>query len=777
MAAVLSLSAAAWCQVRSDMPVTSPPVDRVVPLEVTINGDKLGTWAFVERQGMLYAPQDALDEWRVQLRAGAEPIVLRGVEYWPLSSVPGYSAKANYSTQSVDINFAPEAFTSTKVSKQESRQFAPSPIIPSAFANYELTYSDSSGTSERTRSLGAMLEVGASMGLGVLTSSQVGRNLTGSSMEPSGWTRLETTFTRHFPQENMTLRLGDAATRVGLWGRATYFGGVQLATNYTLIPGFLTQPIPVVSGVSSAPSTVELYVNGVLKQVTQVPTGPFAIDNNAALTGSGEARLVVKDILGREMVITQPFFTSASLLAKGLNDWSAEAGALRRDLGQASSNYGPDFVAGTWRRGLNDNQTLELRGEATPQARSAGIGLITAMPAGTLGRAAWVGSRDDLSNAGSQWLLGIERQWATAYLNLQAQAASRTFRELGFTDKDLPARRQFAFTASQTTATMGSFGIAAAVLSSWDGPGVRTVSLNYSLPIGQASTLAANASRAYGAAGTGTSFGLTLHIPLDRNRQVTTVVQSQGGRVDAYAAAAQTAGIDSDIGWRVLGGHQANQAHAEGGLYYQGRNGNLYADMSSSPGQTSIRTGAAGGFVVAAGDYFVTRRVEQSYAVVEVKDMDDVAVGIGTNMLTRTNAHGMALVPNLGANAPNQIRLNPQDLPVSAEIESIETIVVPAWRSAVKADFPVRSGRAALLRIEFDDGLVAPAGAVIRVRGQKDEFIVARRGESYVTGLETKNKLELEWNGQRCGLEAVLPPLDKNNIARVGPLLCAGVKR
>jgi len=157
--------------------------------------------------------------------------------------------------------------------------------------------------------------------------------------------------------------------------------------------------------------------------------------------------------------------------------------------------------------------------------------------------------------------------------------------------------------------------------------------------------------------------------------------------------------------------------------------------------------------------------------------MDDVAVGIGTNMLTRTNAHGMALVPNLGANAPNQIRLNPQDLPVSAEIESIETIVVPAWRSAVKADFPVRSGRAALLRIEFDDGLVAPAGAVIRVRGQKDEFIVARRGESYVTGLETKNKLELEWNGQRCGLEAVLPPLDKNNIARVGPLLCAGVKR
>jgi outer membrane usher protein len=53
---------------------------------------------------------------------------------------------------------------------------------------------------------------------------------------------------------------------------------------------------------------------------------------------------------------------------------------------------------------------------------------------------------------------------------------------------------------------------------------------------------------------------------------------------------------------------------------------------------------------------------------------------------------------------------------VSAEIDSIEQSVVPAWRSAVKVAFPVRSGRGALLRIVLDDGEAAPAGAFVSTR-------------------------------------------------------------
>jgi outer membrane usher protein len=180
---------------------------------------------------------------------------------------------------------------------------------------------------------------------------------------------------------------------------------------------------------------------------------------------------------------------------------------------------------------------------------------------------------------------------------------------------------------------------------------------------------------------------------------------------------------------------------------------------------------------LADGHIFATRRVDQGFAVAEVKDYGDVGVGVGTNVLTHTDNTGVALVPNLGAYQPNQIRLDPKDLPISAEIDSIEQIVVPSWRSGVKATFPVRSGRGALLKIVFDDGELAPAGATVRVDGGKEEFYVARRGESYVTGLQPTNRLTLNWEGQQCTIALDLPPSSKDEIPRVGPLLCKGVKR
>jgi len=41
-----------------------PVAERILPLEVTVNGAKGGTWLLLERAGVLYAPRDAFEEWR-----------------------------------------------------------------------------------------------------------------------------------------------------------------------------------------------------------------------------------------------------------------------------------------------------------------------------------------------------------------------------------------------------------------------------------------------------------------------------------------------------------------------------------------------------------------------------------------------------------------------------------------------------------------------------------------------------------------------------------------
>jgi outer membrane usher protein len=117
------------------------------------------------------------------------------------------------------------------------------------------------------------------------------------------------------------------------------------------------------------------------------------------------------------------------------------------------------------------------------------------------------------------------------------------------------------------------------------------------------------------------------------------------------------------------------------------------------------------------------------------------------------------------------VRLNAQDLPISAEVDSIEQIVVPSWRSAVKVEFPVRSGRAALVKIHQEDGEPVPAGAVVRIQGQKDEVYVGRRGEAFVTGLQPANELQVRWRDGGCGFRLVLPAAN-DEVLRLGPVTC-----
>ncbi len=88
----------------------------------------------------------------------------------------------------------------------------------------------------------------------------------------------------------------------------------------------------------------------------------------------------------------------------------------------------------------------------------------------------------------------------------------------------------------------------------------------------------------------------------------------------------------------------------------------------------------------------------------------------------------------------------------------------------------MRAGRGALIRIVLDNGEPAPAGAEIELIGDKKEFFVARRGEAFVTGLQATNRLRLKWNGASCTFTVELPPGNLEDITRVGPVHCSGVK-
>ena len=327
-----------------------------------------------------------------------------------------------------------------------------------------------------------------------------------------------------------------------------------------------------------------------------------------------------------------------------------------------------------------------------------------------------------------------------------------------------------------STERAGSFGIGLAVLNQFEAADISTITGNYSKRIGKNSSLSLTASKAING-GSGTSIGLYFVKPLDNNRIVSTTANSRDGKNDFYVTAMQNPVHEHELGWRTMAGYLQNNPTAEGGVYYTGRYGKLTGDASKSTDWTSLRLGAIGGMVMADKHFFVTQKVDQSFAVAEVGDYQDIGVGLGSNVLTHTNSSGAALIPRLIPYQNNAIRLDPNDLPISAEIDSIEQNAVPAWRSAVKVVFPVRGGRGALLKIILENGEDVPAGATVNIEGDKQEFYVARRGAAFITGLKDTDSVLLHWNGQQCKINVTLPPEIPDEIARVGPYTCKGVTR
>jgi outer membrane usher protein len=449
---------------------------------------------------------------------------------------------------------------------------------------------------------------------------------------------------------------------------------------------------------------------------------------------------------------------------------------VRRDLGTDSGDYGQRFASGLYRYGVNKRFTAEGRAEAGAHTQGGGLGLTAALPWQLLGQAAIAVSNNRTAGRGSMWLAGVEHNSLRHGFSARIEGASQNYRYVGQDTLASVSRRQYSASYTYLSERWGNIGLGFARIDTYDRGSITTYSLNYSVRVGERSSLTFNAVHVNGAT-SGNLVGVNLTIPLEGNITTSSNVSMRDGELDAYTGATKGLGAETGVGWRTLAGVRQREAYAEGGVYYQGGQGLLTADLNASKSQQTLRVGAQGGLVVADGQFFISRRVDDAFALVDVPGYAGVGVGFQGSVLTRTDAKGKALLPRLIAYQPNSVRLDPSELPISAELDSIEQVVVPGSRNAVRVAFPVRSGRGALVRIVFDDGEPAPAGAELELVGDKQEFFVARRGEAFITGLQPANTVRLRHNGQTCPLNIVLPPGKLDEIARIGPLVCAGVKR
>ncbi len=738
-------------------------------LLVDINKQGLGETVLFLRDasGRVYAAAADFKRWRLPVPE-VPAVTYGGVQYYPLQALRGLVVALDETKQTLDIEAPAQLFGGTKFDLEPQPGVAMTRPGAGGFFNYSLLGERSNGVNQTSGSFEFGVFNRFGVGIGTFLTEDLGAN--------AQLIRLETTWTYDMPDKIASWRLGDSINRTGTWGRGVRFGGIQYATNFATQPNLVTVPRQFVEGQTVVPSTVDVFVNNALVSRQQVPPGPFSITNVPVTTGSGDVRLVVRDEFGREQVITQPFYTSPVLLSEGLSDFSYEAGFLREDLGIESNSYGSWVGSASYRHGWSDYLTSEFRGEAQDELYNAGasgdyqigrIGIVS----GTL-----AGGHNPVGG-GALWALGFDRAARTLSFNVRSQWTSPDFRQVGQLPGQLPPARQSTAGASYALGVHGSVGVAYVSQAFRDQPDVDILSVGYNTNVAKSVFVSISASQTRSTVNSN-NFTLTLTVPLGERTSMTASASrtrnSDGSESEEIAATVQR-NLPPGDGWGYrLRASDSGPRQAE--LSMQNRVGTYVAEVAEHENQTGARLNIFGGIGMIGSTAFLSRSITDSFGLVRVPGIPGVRVYADNQEIGRTNDEGEMIVPRLRPYQKNPVGIEQLDLPLDSKIDSLRLDVAPYSRSGAVIEFPVKRTRGALLQILLEDGQPLPAGAVVKLAGQAEEFPVAFNGETYVTDLERTNRIRAFWRDQSCEIDFDYPETS-DPLPRLGPFVCKEVKR
>lgn len=214
---------------------------------------------------------------------------------------------------------------------------------------------------------------------GALSNSGVYNSLTSGNgqKKKNEYIRYDTTWRFDDEDSIYTVEVGDIySLNKNSWASSVRMGGIQLRKNYSIRPDLITYPLPQFKGEVGLPSTVDLFVNGTKNSTEQLQPGPFLITNVPFINGRGEAVIVTRDAVGRQVSTTVPFYISGDLLKKGIFDYSLSLGKLRENYGITNFDYGDFITSFDARYGLNNWLTGEFHLEGNEKVWNTGVGAV-----------------------------------------------------------------------------------------------------------------------------------------------------------------------------------------------------------------------------------------------------------------------------------------------------------------------------------------------------------------------------------------------------------------
>lgn len=158
---------------------------------------------------------------------------------------------------------------------------------------------------------------------------------------------------RGIPEILSTARAGDMYTDGELFD-SVRFNGVRLWRDMQMQPNSKQNFTPVVRGIAQSNALVTVEQNGFVVYQSEVPPGPFAIDDLQLAGGGADLDVTVKEADGSTTHYLVPFSSVPKMLQPGVVKYDVAAG--RSHIEGASDQA--DFMHGSWQYGVNNLITL-----------------------------------------------------------------------------------------------------------------------------------------------------------------------------------------------------------------------------------------------------------------------------------------------------------------------------------------------------------------------------------------------------------------------------------
>lgn len=751
------------------LPLLAAPEQRAL-LDLVVNQLPHGTVQVVLREGDALVEAAALQ--RAGLRFGGRREDRAGIEHVSLASLaPSIAWEVDEEALALRLTAEPALFETQVV---DLRLGPPPGIVysadPSAFLNY-------AATSSNLETLDIFGEAGVSLGNRLLAASF-------SQREGRGFLRHSTSLSLDDRERLRRIVIGDvfANTRSPLGG-ALPLAGVSVLKDLGLDPYLIRSPIPDVQGELLTPSTVEVYVNGLLVRRETLPPGRFELRDIPVATGRGEARVVIRDAFGRERVLSSPYYFAAGLLARGLSEYGYSLGWRRENEGVESFDYGAPAFLGRHRYGVHDRLTLGGTLEAAERLVSGGPSVAFRLPYGELELAAALS--DEAGEEGSAGFAAYSFSGRRFGFGATLRRMSPRFANLGLPaalDRPLLERRLF-------------FGLSAGQRLGWtlelgdqdfrDRPDRELVRLGANLRLTQRATLLLLATRQRQDGppepGFGDQLALGLSYFLGRNTTGKLYGSAGDGEDRAGVEVQKSLPVGTGLGYRLTADRVADRREVTGEVQYQNSYGRYTLERLDVAGQEVTNLHAAGALVWIGGGAHLTRPVQDSYALIRVPGVPGVRGYLSNQEVGRTNRQGDLLVPNLLAYFGNRLSIADEDVPLEYTVAERERVVAPPIRGGALATFPVSRLRAARGTLVVLTGgpdqarrQVPGAGRlVVTAGGVEIASPVGRAGEFYLENVPAgEHPAVLEWDGGACAFRLAMPAAAVPLVS-LGEVACA----